>query len=413
MNNRARNTAREWAHRAFVGALAIVACTTSSSAQVKRSVDGRVVRPVPARASAAGTKSTDSVGLADVPNVMVTLHRVGKGGQGAPLDSMRTNGQGQYHFAYNAPDTLEAIYFTSVTFGGIAYFTAPLRSAKAPEHDGEITVFDTTSRAVPLTVAGRHMIVSAADTIANERTVVEVFELSNDSTLTLISAGSGKAAKPTWEVVVPPDARKFKAGEGGDISPDAVTFENGHVSLFAPMAPGVKQLSFSYHIPTKSFPLTLTVDHGATVMEVLLEEALGTATGAGLVVADPVNLENRNFRRFLAQNVTDGATINLVLPSGPSVGRNLYIAALLGTIGVLMLFILLRAMQRRQPITYGGPVISVRAPEVPLADRLAREIADLDATFSRTENPNDALRTAYESRRAELKDALAAEIARR
>jgi hypothetical protein len=399
---------------ALAAAFATAAIATSATAQVKRTVDGRVVRPIPPPPKTAGGKDTDSLGLANVPNVMVTLHRVNRGGQGSPLDSTRTNVSGQYHFAYNAPDTLDAIYFTSVTYGGIAYFTAPLRNAKTVEHDGEITVFDTTSRAVPLTVAGRHLIVSAADTSTNERTIVEVFELSNDSILTVVSQGTGKAAKPTWVVTVPAAARKFKAGEGGDISPDAVTFDNGRVSVFAPMAPGVKQLSFSYHLPTKSFPLAYTVDHGATVLEVLLEEALGTATGAGLVAADPVALQNRNFRRFLAQNVADGAVVNLVLPSGPSVGRNLYIAALLGTIGVLMLLILLRAMQRRQPITYGGPIITTaRAVEAPLADRLAREIADLDATFARHENPNDALRNAYNARRAELKDALAAESARR
>ena len=403
-------------------ALFSMAFASPVRAQVQRTVDGRVVRPLPSPASpnARATDSVkkfvavnDSTGLADVPNVMVTLHRVTKGGEGAPLDSTRSNAQGRYHFAYTATDTADAIYFTSVTYGGIAYFTLPMRNRVTLERDAEITVFDTTSREVPLKVSGRHLIVSATDTATNERTVVEVFEISNDSVLTLISAGTGKAAKPTWSVSIPSDARKFKAGDGGDISPQAVTFENGRVSVFAPMAPGVKQLSFTYHLPVKSFPLPFALDHGATVFEVLLEEAQGAATGGGLVAADPVSLENRNFRRFLAQNVADNATITLTLPSGPSIGRNLYIASLLGGIGVIMLFILLRAMQRRQPITYGGPIINVRAVEPPLADRLAREIADLDATYARQEDPNDALRGAYETRRAELKDALAAEIARR
>jgi hypothetical protein len=403
-----------WSIRcATVIALAIVGGARVASAQPAtvqetRVVEGRVVRPFVEPSSGAAPK-TDSIGLATVPNAMVTLHRVGRDGQG-PLDSTRTNAAGQYRFSFQVSGSSDAIYFTSVTFGGVAYFTTPLRTSVVRGADAEITVFDTTTRAFPLTISGRHLIVSAADT-NNERTIVEVFELSNDSVLTLV-AGDKKTGKPTWSVAVPPEARNFKVGEGGEVSPDAITFEDGHVSMFSPIAPGLKQLSFSYHLPVRSFPLPVVIEHGAVVLEVLLEEALGSATGGGLAAADPVALENRNFRRFLAQGVTDGATITLALPSGPSVGRNLYVGTLLGTIGVAMLLILLRAMQRRRPVAYGTPM-AVRAREVPMADKLAREIADLDATYAQHDNPSDSLRAAYDARRAELKDALAAEIARK
>ena len=144
----------------------------------------------------------------------------------------------------------------------------------------------------------------------------------------------------------------------------------------------------------------------------LLEDPNGTVTGGRLAATEPQSIENRTFRRYLAQDVKDGTPIEINLPAGPSVGRNLYIAGLLGTIGVIMLLILLRAMQRNRPPVYAG-LPPVRATEAPLADRLAREIVDLDATFARYEHPTDAMRQAYDERRAELKDALAAEIARR
>ncbi|MEP6765472.1 MAG: hypothetical protein ABJB66_14250 [Gemmatimonadaceae bacterium] len=393
----------------LVAALAVA--TQRVGAQESRSVDGRVVRPVsvPITDTGKAPKKIDSLALTSVTNAMVTLHRVAKDGQG-PLDSVRTDAKGVYHFSFRTKGDADAVYFTSVTWGGIAYFTAPLRNVVTRDRDAEITVFDTTTRALPLTISGRHLIVSAADT-SNQRTVVEVFEISNDSALTMVSADS-KTGKPTWSVAVPVDARNVKVGQG-EVTADALTATPGRVSVFSAIAPGVKQISFSYRVPSQSFPLSFVVEHGASVLEVLLEDPTGRVTGSGLAATDPVSLENRNFRRFLAQDVKDGAIISVILSSGPSVGRNLYIAMLLGTIGVVMLLILFRAVQRRRPALSGGTLTPTRAPEAPLADRIAREIVDLDATFAKHENPSDALHQAYKERRAELKDALAAEIARR
>ncbi|MEO7997501.1 MAG: hypothetical protein ABI852_08655 [Gemmatimonadaceae bacterium] len=400
--------------------VAAFAFGATASAQENRTVTGRVVRPVAEALPQAGAPRTppattpgitaakpDSTGLAAVPNAMVTLHRVGKDTQ-APLDSMRTTSDGSYTFKYKTSGAADAVYFTSVTWGGIAYFTAPLRTATARGNDAEITVFDTTTKSFPLTVSGRHLIISAADT-TNHRTVIEVFELSNDSIKTLTS-GADSLGTPTWSVEVPSIARDVKAGEG-EISTNAFTTTSGRVAIYSAIAPGVKQVSFSYRVPAQAFPLSFPVEHGAVVMEVLIEEPNGMVTGGGLAAADPQSIENRTFRRFLAQDVKDGTVLNINLPSRPGVGRNLYIAALLGTIGVIMLLILLRAMQRNRAPSYVG-LPPVRVKEAPLADRLAREIADLDATYAKYENPNDAMREAYEERRAELKDALAAEIAR-
>lgn len=394
--------------------------TASVNAQEAREVQGRVVRvvfnaPPEAGAAKAATalrpqSATDSTGLAAVPGVVVTLHRVGRSDTDtqAPLDSIRTATNGTYRFKYQTSGASDAVYFTSVTWGGIAYFTAPFRTASVRGTDAEITVFDTTTKVFPLIVSGRHLIISAADT-TNHRTVIEVFELSNDSSKTLTS-GADSAGVPTWSVSVPKIARDLKANEG-EISPAAFANSGGRVSIYSAIAPGVKQISFSYRIPTEAFPMTFPLEYGAAVMEVLIEDPNGTVTGAGLVATDPQSIENRTFRRFLAQDVKDGTPIEINLPTGPSVGRNLYIAALLGTIGVVMLLILLRAMQRNRPPAYVG-LPPVQPREAPLAERLAREIADLDATFARYENPADAMRQAYDERRAELKDALAAEIAR-
>lgn len=405
--------------RVCLGVLALttLAAVAGLDAQETRTVTGRVVRPTltsaaPAVASkpaaeAAGA-AIDTASLQPVPGVMVTLHRVGRDAQ-SPLDSARTTANGTYSFRYKTSGADNAVYFTSASWGGITYFTAPLRTAAVSGSDAQITVFDTTTRTFPLKVSGRHLIISASDS-SNHRTVVEVFELSNDSIVTLISKND-KSGTPTWAVSVPPEARDMKVGDG-EISAEAFAQTKERIAVYSAIAPGVKQVSFSYRLPNESFPLPFVVDSAAVVLEVLLEDPMGTVTGAGLLATDPVTLENRNFRRFLAQDVPAGSTIEIKLPSGPSVGRNMYIAGLLGAIGTIMLLILWRAMQRNRAPSYVG-LPPVRQKEVSLADRLAREIADLDATYARYENPTDAVKRAYEERRAELKDALGAELAKR
>ncbi|MCC6429667.1 MAG: hypothetical protein IT354_02075 [Gemmatimonadaceae bacterium] len=374
-----------------------------------RSVEGRVRRPL--------GEGGDSTGMGPAVGTWVTLHRVGRDSAG-PVDSVRSDAQGQYRLRWRAFGAADAVYFASVSWGGIAYFTAPLRTQNARGDEAEITVFDTTSRTFPLTVKGRHLIVGATDS-ANMRTIIEVFELSNDSLRTLVSP-DGKAPAPTWSIGVPQAAQDVRVTEG-EIAPDAFAYAAGRVSIFAPIAPGLKQVAFSYKLPAASFPIRVTAEHGAVVFEVLLEEPQGTVRGDGFTAVDPVTLENRNFKRFLLQDAPIGSDLIVELPTTSTPGRNLYIAGLLVAIGFLMLLVLSRAMQRRAmraAAATAAPTLAMRhvsafdrAPDSPLHERLAQEIAALDATFARQAAPSDSVRQAYDVRRRELKDALAEALA--
>lgn len=378
-----------------VAVLLTVTSAVVSAQETPRTVEGRVRRPV--------ATGGDSTGMGPASGAWVTLHRVGKDNAG-PIDSIRTDGGGRYRFSYRPSGAGDAVYFASTTWGGIAYFTAPLRSANARGDETEITVFDTTSRAFPVAVKGRHLIVSKSDS-TDMRTVVEVFELSNDSLTTLI-ASNGESPDPTWSVAIPASARDVRVNEG-EISPEAFAATNGRVAIYAPIAPGVKQVAFSYKLPNSSFPLAMTSESDVVVFEVLLEEPQGTVTGKGFTAVAPVALEGRNFRRFLAQDLPASAQLIVELPSSGASGRNLYIAGLLVAIGFFMLLFLMRSMQRKASRrTTTAPTLRPQEPDVPLADRLAQEIAALDAVYARQSDPSDAVRVAYEQRRQELRAAL-------
>ena len=265
-----------------------------------------------------------------------------------PLDSILTDPTGRFAFTYRPHGAPDAVYFVSASYDGIAYLSAPLTRAVVEGADAEITVFDTTSHPLPLRVRGRHLIVAAPDA-AGTRPVVEVFELSNDTSVTLISPGS-EGDRPTWRAAMPPAARDVRVGQG-DIAPDAVTIRQAQLEVFAPFAPGLKQLSFSYRLPPSAFPLTRALGDGAAVLELLVEEPGARVEGARLREVDPVAVEGRTFRRYLGQDVPAGSSVRITVPLAAGNRRALYFALVLTAIGAAMLAALARAFSARPPTT--------------------------------------------------------------
>jgi hypothetical protein len=294
-----------------------------------QAVSGRVVRP--------GDHRMDPIA-----GMWVTLHRVGSDTQG-PLDSMRTDGQGRYSFKYAKTGNEDAIYFVSGIYRGIAYFTPPLQTPKVSGIDAEVTVFDTTSRHVPISVRGHHIVVSAVD--ANGmRGVVEVYDLVNDSSVTKIAGDAADA--PVWSSELLPGATNPSAREG-DFPAASVSFRGGRVDLLAPFAPGLKQLAVGYSLPAKSFPITFPMMDTTGVLEVMLEEKSGVAAGAGLKEVQPVNVEERSFRRFLANDAPKNAVATIDLPPPPPQTDPRYLVALTFVLGAVMIAVLAHALKRK------------------------------------------------------------------
>ena len=281
-----------------------------------------------------------------MPGVWVVLHRVGPDRAG-PLDSVLSDSRGRYSFNYTRTGSDAAIYFVSASHDGIAYFTPPLTEGKVSGDDGEITVFDTTSRHVPLSLRGHHVVISSADANAR-RSIVEVYDLSNDSSVTRVASGE-TPEKATWQTHIAPGASDFKVGQS-DISPGAVSLANGVVSVFAPLAPGIKQLSFSYSLPAKSFPLKLPLEKATGIYEIMIEDKAGSVTGPHLREVDPVTVDERNFRRFLASDMPENSVAVIDLPAPPPSRTTIdprFLVAITLVIGGSMVLALAQALRRR------------------------------------------------------------------
>ena len=377
----------QWMRRAF--ALALVGVPVALSAQSDRTFSGRITRP--------------GRGAAQVPvaGEWIVLHRVGTDAA-APLDSMRTRADGSYAFNYRASGDSNAVYFVSTMRGGVAYFSQPTREARVRGGAADLVVFDTTSTPIAITIRARHIIVTAPDSMAENRTVIEVYELSNDSTRTRVPGAQQRA---TFEVPIPMGVGSVTGGQG-DISPDAIKADEGRVRVWAPIAPGLKQFSFSYELPVAQSELVIAIEDSVPVMEVLVENPNGSAIGAGLTEVDPVAVEGRPFKRFLAQNVVGPTTLNISTPRATSATRRVRVLLIVIGIGASMLLGLGMAFMRK------GPSAFARTRET-RPEALALEVAALDAAYEKIESPTEEQKAEHYLKRAQLKGRLSAALAKR
>ena len=176
---------------------------------------------------------------------------------------------------------------------------------------------------------------------------MEVYDLSNDSSVTRI-ATSDRAENATWQVHLTPGATDFQVSQG-DIAAAAVSFSNGVLNVFAPIAPGIKQLSFSYSLPAKAFPLKLPLEKATGIYEIMIEEKAGSVTGPHLREVDPVTVDEHDFRRFLASDMPENSVAVIDLPAPPP-SRAIdprYLVAITLVLGGSMVVALAQALRRR------------------------------------------------------------------
>jgi len=376
--------------RVAAASMSLVVAGTAGAQGSERSIEGRVTVPGP---TSAGVP---------VAGAWAVLHRVGPDAAG-PLDSMRTTANGTYSFRYRATGDSQAVYFVSTSRGGVSYFTPPVRERAVRGGLADLLVFDTTSAPIPISVRGRHLIVTAPDSATGQRrTLVEAFELSNDSSLTRVAAGSQGV---TFDAALPPGVTAIVAGQG-DVSSDAIIAVDGRMRVNAPLSPGLKQVTFSYELPASTDPIELLIESPTTVMEVLVEDANAQVSGAGLVAVDPVQIEGRAFRRFLAQDVAAAQTISISVPPPVGSSRQLRVMLIVTAVGAAMLLGLGMFVMR------GGPRAFKRHREED-PEALALAVAALDAAYDAIEHPTEQQKAEHYLERARRKGRLSAALAKR
>lgn len=334
--------------------------------------------------------SVDTVAL---PEARVVLHRVGIATQG-PYDSTRTDSRGRFAFRFPADTT--ASFLLSTRFAEIEYFSAPVPAGRpGPVGPVDLIVFDTSST-VPTGTRSRTLVVSAPDA-GGRRTVVDWLSVANAGFRTRVGRDS---LDPTWSARLP--RRVANAGLGdarfSQFSPDAVAFRNDSVFVFAPIAPGEKELLLQYELAAGVGTLDLTLTPGDSV-EVFLEEGAARVRSAGWAPGDTQNFQGRSFHRWRRLGPGDRLIIRF-----PGVGASpgLLVGLLVTGLGVAIGVATGVAARRRR-------AIARPSEPLPEAQELADRIARLDAAAPPPGSDGMAAHQAERERlMAQLRQALAA-----
>lgn len=380
-------------------ACAVLASSASSAADAQTARDSATGAPKRDRLAVGRVMRPSAKGAPEpVAGLWVVLHRVGSD-RAAPLDSVRSAGDGRFRIPYARFGSEDALYFVSSRYQGIAYFSPPLRADTVRGGDADVIVYETTVDATGLQVQGQHFVLSSPRGATRE--VAQVFELENAGTRTFVARDS---TTPLWSAPLPLEAESVTVAPG-DFSAGAVVFRPGRADLYAPISPGVRQLVLTYRLPPSAFPVSMPLTRPVGVLEVLLEEPRAKVEGPKLAEVPSVAIDGRMFRRFVAHDAAASTVVRVSAP--PPIARNERVLRLLASVIALCMagaFAVWLARQRRAETHAGLP------PS--LVESLVAELAALDARFER-EPDRGVARDAYERDRAALKarleQALAAE----
>jgi hypothetical protein len=373
--------------------LALLAATLAGSGRAARAQDSLVVRGHVVRQAIAGP--------VPMPGIVVTLHRIGPNAAGA-VDSLRTDRSGEFAFRFVADSA--SMYLATSRHAGIAYFAPPTRLGDATG-EAEIVVFDTTGTVLPLRVSGRHIVVSAPNA-AGARELVEVYEIQNDTIVTVVSTAPDR---PTFRTRLPAGARNVRATQG-DFTGGAVTILGTTAQVMAPIAPGVRQLVLTYELEAGVFPLTLALDVPAEILEVLLEEQVGRVDGGALQSQGVVTVEGRDFVRYLGRDVRAGAPVSIVVPDRGA-ARSLPGWAPGMVLGFLSLAVVALALRRRPvAVLAAGTPVGAGGPSTWSAAQLREALDGVDKVLA-SDATAAAARPALETYRSELESALERSLA--
>src|SRR6185437_761158 len=126
--------------------------------------------------------------------------------------------------------------------------------------------------------------------------------------------------------------------------------------------------------------------------------------------AEPVSIQGRQFTRYLGEDVPANAVLRVDGPTGTDASQQQhYLIIVAIALGLLMLGALGIVLARRRapaPAIVGQPGPALGDD----AERLAREIAALDAQFELEQNPSDDARATYAEQRDALKRSLASAL---
>ena len=223
--------------------------------------------------------------------------------------------------------------------------------------------------------------------------MLELVVLRNPGGRTRISPDT---TRPVWQGILPRGAIQFEVGES-DVSAEAVYRRGDSMAVAAPIPPGEKQIVVSYLLPRARRALDLPLDQPIERLNLLVEDSAATLVGDALDRLGSETIEGTTFERFAKTDLVPGARVLVRFPrAGVSAGNLWWLVVGLAGLGLAAGLVL--AWRRTLPAA------ATPLPSDP--NLLAAEIAALDAAFEQRPDATSDERSAYQRRRAMLKERL-------
>ncbi len=239
------------------------------------------------------------------------LHRMGPAGS-SPLDSMRTDRAGSYHFTVTGRDTT-AQYVVGVQYAGVAYLSGTAGPGRWSSRELDaFSVFDT-SATQPIVLSQRHLLIQPANPDGSIP-VLELLVLANGGTRTRVGADS---TRPTWRGRLLVGGFDLEVGEG-DVTRDAITHAGDSISVFAPLTPGEKQIVLTYLLPRKLAQVVLPLDEAVGTLGVMIADTMARAEPGPLKSFGIAGFENITYLRLEAKDVPAGPPLVIRLSRSPA-----------------------------------------------------------------------------------------------
>ena len=281
--------------------------------------------------------------IGDVPadTGTVVLHRVSTAFSGS-VDSVRVGRDGAFELPIPASPEPGELFFAAIHHQGVLYFGPTFNGA--PESRPYLIQAYPALRsgpAYPAELRARSIFATPTDSTGWE--IADLFELHNGYGATLVPE-SGVAA---WSHPLPPDAADVDVGASG-IGAVVPALEAGRIAVVEPLPPGANVLLVRYAIGASHFEIPLEAPAGT--MEILVRDPADEVAVAGLLDADPVEVDGELYRRFAARDVAP----SVVTVRAGSDGAGAEAAAWAAVIVALALAGMGAALAARQRPWHGG-----------------------------------------------------------
>lgn len=225
-----------------------------------------------------------------------------------------TDGEGLFLFSEVSVDP-NASYFVTTGYRGVEYTVRV--DPQQPDATWRLVVYETTSDTTNIRLAENTLFLPRADEQRRHLLALELVRVQNAGDLTFVPDLSRPQEMGLLRFSLPPGAADLDVQSslrGGSVVPVDRGF-----AITTPLPPGNHDILFSYAIPYSGGTLTYerTFPFGTAKFELLMGEAGGLVTSAGLEQSSAVVIEEKRYSRLVGNNIVPGTRVELTLSGMP------------------------------------------------------------------------------------------------